>query len=304
MKFWNSLLTIREKLKTETDLPDTIYISSDDPAGVHFKETSSPIQVLINVNKTVETKNHVLTGDFLKVNFSALAAVSSEDLTLFNTYLPYCFLEFFGKKLKRCFSISHFAQTLDGKIASKTGDSKWIGNEENLIHSHRMRALCDAIMVGSNTIKTDNPRLNVRKVAGPNPVRVVIAGDDDSSLLSKPFHAIDTSTIVFGNHNTHNQFTSIHLDYEQDYDLRQLLNSLYKRGIYSVYIEGGAYTTTRFLRQKALDQIQLHISAKIIGSGIDSFSFQGIDLIADAVTFHNFRFVNMGNEVMFIGDCH
>ena len=61
------------------------------------------------------------------------------------------------KKLfkKKTLSISHFAQSVDGFIATKTKHSKWIGNQENLIHAHRLRAMVDAVIIGNNTLKDD-----------------------------------------------------------------------------------------------------------------------------------------------------
>ena len=69
----------------------------------------------------------------------------------------------------------HMASSLDGKIALNNGHSKWIGNEENLKHAHRLRAILDGILVGSSTVKNDSPQLTVRHVEGPNPTRLILS---------------------------------------------------------------------------------------------------------------------------------
>jgi len=92
----------------------------------------------------------------------------------FINYLPFCFNYFKAIQNHKTYVISHFAQSLDGKIATNSGHSKWIGNEQNLIHAHRMRALCNGILIGANTLKKDKPMLTVRHVEGDDPVKIVL----------------------------------------------------------------------------------------------------------------------------------
>src|SRR5215469_14370432 len=75
------------------------------------------------------------------------------------------------------FAVAHLAQSLDGRIATASGASQWISGDEDLRHTHRMRALADAVVVGADTILHDDPLLTVRRCAGPNPVRVIIDPD-------------------------------------------------------------------------------------------------------------------------------
>src|ERR1700689_2004883 len=75
------------------------------------------------------------------------------------------------------FVIGRIAQSLDGYIATREGESVWISGPDDLRHTHQLRALCDAVLVGARTIRADNPLLTTRLVEGPNPVRVVLAPD-------------------------------------------------------------------------------------------------------------------------------
>ena len=79
-----------------------------------------------------------------------------------------------ARRAQRSFTVSHFAQSLDGRVATDFGDSRQIGCAENLVHAHRMRALCDGILIGATTLRVDRPALNVRYAEGPDPARIVV----------------------------------------------------------------------------------------------------------------------------------
>jgi riboflavin biosynthesis pyrimidine reductase len=81
-----------------------------------------------------------------------------------------------------CRVIGRLAQTLDGRIATAAGSSQWIGGPGDILHTHRLRALCHAVVVGAGTVRHDNPRLTTREVPGPDPLRVVL--DTDRKLSS------------------------------------------------------------------------------------------------------------------------
>src|SRR5512141_1129097 len=70
--------------------------------------------------------------------------------------------------------IAQLGQSLDGCVATRTGDSNFINGPENLVHVHRLRAVCDAVIVGAGTVAADNPRLTTRRVVGPHPTRVLL----------------------------------------------------------------------------------------------------------------------------------
>src|SRR6185312_5476897 len=96
----------------------------------------------------------------------------------------------------QCFAIAHLAQSLDGKIAAANGASRWISGEEDLCHTHRMRALADAVIVGADTVLHDDPLLTVRRCGGPHPVRVIIDPERKLGAHHKVFTDRSARTIV------------------------------------------------------------------------------------------------------------
>lgn len=215
-------------------------------------------------------------------------------------YLPYALLPCFSYKHQRCYTISHFAQTLDGRIAANGGDSRWIGNEENLTHAHKMRALCDAILVGNNTLKIDNPSLNVRKVTGEDPTPIVM-GNNLTVDGSCPTNTRNLLHIT-SDKNCRGA-NCIHVnDHNGQFDCNEIRQRLLQQKFSSVYIEGGSATTSAFLKSNALDQVQVHISPQILGSGLTGFQFAGAENMDHARTFLNPRFVPVGDHIMFLGE--
>ncbi len=228
--------------------------------------------------------------------------LSSEELIFLNLYLPYCLLPIIAKQQKRTISIAHFAQSLDGKIATEKGDSRWIGNDENLKHAHRMRALCDAIIIGKNTLASDLPRLTVRRVEGKNPARVII-GSTDGSFKSLTECCSDPIIVIGKEASTQNGQIQYHQLKSVDGKIKSLdiLNCLFQQGIKTVYIEGGAITTSNFLNDGAIDILQLHLSPYIFGSGKQGIVLPNIDEIDESIQFQNFSFFTVGDSVMFVG---
>lgn len=233
------------------------------------------------------------------MHFTEPYLFEEKQISFLRIYLPYCFSSLIAKKKERAFLVSHFAQTLDGKIATNSGMSKGIGNQENLVHSHRMRALCDGIMIGSKTYEIDKPQLTVRLVEGKNPVKIIIS-------KNKTFKGIgaDENIVWIGSEKTTNQDSNISVDSLKDGSLNclQILKELYLKGIHSVYLEGGSYTTSQFLASGNIDLMQLHISPLILGSGTDNFILSPVDQISQGVRFRNIQYFNFNDEIMFVGE--
>ncbi|MEM8893405.1 MAG: RibD family protein, partial [Bacteroidota bacterium] len=250
---WNTLLNIKKSICDwmASYLPGS-YVTSQEGLRITISQSDNEPPVFIKIENVNAGNDVVFSADKpFELKLVSNSLLGEEDLTLTTLYLPYALLSYFGRLNKTCYAVTHFAQTLDGRIASASGDSKWIGNDENLIHAHRMRALCDSIMVGANTVKIDNPRLNVRLVNGENPIKVVIGGKD---IDRSEFHAYDDTSIVF----CENGFSGNGQSDNTLYKPEEMLMKLHEKGCYSVYIEGGSNTSSLFYKDRCIDQVQIH----------------------------------------------
>jgi len=173
-----------------------------------------------------------------------------------------------------------FAQTLDGRIATATGDSQWISSEPFRRLAHRLRTANDAVMVGIDTVLADNPRLTVRLVKGRNPARVILDSrlriPPDAGVVQNREAAptvIATTSQADEKKVSHLRETGIEVlvlrqDLAGKVDLKQLLGMLDQRGFSSVLVEGGAGVITSFLRQNLADRAVIAIAPKIMGQGV------------------------------------
>jgi riboflavin-specific deaminase-like protein len=215
-------------------------------------------------------------------------------------YLPYCLAPAHAHRLGRAFTVSHFAQSLDGRIATSDGDARWIGCEENRVHAHRMRALCDAILIGARTLRIDRPSLTVRHAEGDDPIRIVVGDAGDVECLEQ---AGPSAIMLFGadGHGS-DQVQQVALPRTGGrIATGTILETLYQQGILSAYIEGGATTTSAFLAEGNIDVLQLHVSPMIIGPGINSFTSPEIRSIDEAVRFDTHVYRTIGDGMMFVG---
>ena len=234
-------------------------------------------------------------------------------LDLLRLYLPYCLAPVLARQRGRTFAVSHFAQTLDGRIATASGHSQWIGCPENLVHAHRMRALCDAVLVGAGTLHRDRPRLTVRHVPGADPVRVVVGTPPLDLDCLRATAGGPLLVVVPRQEGTAPATPPTPQTPADDPSLialeapagripgRAILAALYARGILSVLAEGGAATTSALLADGALDVVQLHISPMILGPGLSSFERPQAALVTEALAFASHAYVPIGDGMMFVG---
>lgn len=304
-QLWLQLLQLSNNVRESTEGFSYIFCSKEkvlfDTIPLVFDASGFIVSLEDKLSSTNEYPIFKLS-DFIKIISSNTDRFSPTKIKLLKLYLPYCFLSYHAKKIGRCISITHFAQTLDGKIATTQGDACWIGNEENLDHAHRMRALCDSILVGNNTVRNDQPSLTVRRVAGRNPKRIIVGSSevDLTSLLDccpKPI-------LVVSNAANYEMSQVEHLRVPSDncrMDSAAILKSLFEKGIHSVYIEGGALTTSNFLKDKAVDILQLHIAPLLFGSGKQGVVLPEIQKVKDSQSFQCFEFYKIGDAMMFVG---
>jgi riboflavin-specific deaminase-like protein len=188
-----------------------------------------------------------------------------------------------------CVVIGRLAQTLDGRIAATNGSSQWIGGRGDILHTHRLRALCDVVLVGAGTVRHDDPRLTTREVTGPNPVRVIL----DASRRLPATHRVFTdgaapTLLVAGTEGpaTHGQAEVLRVPAGPGgLDLPALLRALAQRGLRRIFVEGGGQTVSTFLAAGCLDRLHMTVAPVILGSGIPAFTLPGATSIADGLRF-------------------
>jgi diaminohydroxyphosphoribosylaminopyrimidine deaminase/5-amino-6-(5-phosphoribosylamino)uracil reductase len=202
------------------------------------------------------------------------------------------------------FTIAHLAQSLDGRIATASGASQWISGEEDLRHTHRMRALADAVVVGAETIRHDDPLLTVRRCAGTNPVRVVVDPDRKLKADHRVFTdaSAPTFVIVAEDCRTVASLGSVEILRLPRIDgiiaPAAIRRALAARGLHWLFIEGGGVTISHFLRAHCLDRLQLTVAPVILGSGRPSLSLPEIDAPGLGLR-PTVRRVMLGQDVLF-----
>ncbi|HEV2675321.1 MAG TPA: RibD family protein [Aliidongia sp.] len=203
------------------------------------------------------------------------------------------------------FTIAHLGQSLDGRIAAANGASRWVTGPEDLLHNHRMRALADAILVGADTVRLDDPQLTVRRCPGENPVRVVL----DPMLGLGPDYALfrdaaaATLVITAADRDPpprlgRAEVVTVPRAADGTLDCRAIIALLGARGLGWVFVEGGGVTVSRFLAQGALDRLQLTISPLIIGSGRPGIQLPEIQDLAQGLRPRLRRFA-LGDDMLF-----
>jgi 5-amino-6-(5-phosphoribosylamino)uracil reductase/diaminohydroxyphosphoribosylaminopyrimidine deaminase/5-amino-6-(5-phosphoribosylamino)uracil reductase len=205
-----------------------------------------------------------------------------------------------------------YAQTLDGRIATRSGESQWISSSDSLVLAHELRAAHDAILVGVGTVLHDNPQLTVRLVEGRDPLRVVadsaLRTPLDAALLAEPRHTLIAATAAADPERRARLEVLgariLVLPPEEDgrVNLRALLAALAGQGVRSVLVEGGAEMITSLLRRRLAHRLVVCVAPKMLGAGVEAVGDLGIAHLEDAVTFRNGRFRLSGTDVLFEGD--
>lgn len=202
------------------------------------------------------------------------------------------------------------AQTLDGRIATSTGHSKWVTNDDSRTVSHKLRAQFDAILVGIGTVLTDDPRLTVRKSKGTSPKRVVLDSQLrvplDANVLAddNPNKTIIVTTNAASKEKiariVERGSTVLVLDSDDRGWVPQelLWKKLGELGITSVMVEGGSAIHTECLKSRNADEIVIFFAPKLLGSGVDALGDLGIRNINSALLLENLRIKRLNTDFM------
>lgn len=203
------------------------------------------------------------------------------------------------------------AQSLDGCIATGTGQSFWITCEESRTRVHAMRAELDAVLVGANTVRHDDPELTVRLTDGRHPIRVVLDAGLQLPLQKKLFRTPLASRTLVVCSVHHNQPAQAQVLRERGVELVEVegsvrgvlapdvvLKALGAQGISSVLVEGGAAVYASFLRAGVVDEMQLFYAPLVIGNGIRAFGQVETEVLEHARRFTVQAVEHIGTDVL------
>ncbi len=211
------------------------------------------------------------------------------------------------------FVIAKYAMSLDGKIATVTGDSKWISSEQSRAFTHQLRNDCDAILVGSGTVKIDDPALTCRLPGGKQPVRVIVDSRAGIELTSQLLCDGLARTIVAVTENAPAENIKRIMDTgaevavlpsrEERVDLSALLKYLGGQNITSVLVEGGATLHASMLSQGLVDKLYVFIAPIIISGKTAPGPVGGIgwEKVADAWQLSDVKMEKIGPDIMVSG---
>jgi len=237
------------------------------------------------------------------------AAVPADDprRDLLDLYLPIS-----SANASRPIIVGHLGQSLDGFIATSSGDACFVTGPQNILHLHRLRALCDAVIVGARTVENDNPRLTTRLVSGDNPLRVVL---DPNRRLADSHHVFsdgDATTVRvtgraggtpaargdLGGRGSSKELVVGYVDGRLD--LHDLVRQLRARGCTRIFVEGGGVTVSAFLEAGLLDRLHIAVAPLLIGEGRPAIRMAPRRLLKDCMKVQP-RIYRTGEDVLF--DC-
>jgi diaminohydroxyphosphoribosylaminopyrimidine deaminase/5-amino-6-(5-phosphoribosylamino)uracil reductase len=202
------------------------------------------------------------------------------------------------------------AVTLDGKIATASGDSRWVSGEASRRRVHELRNRVDAILVGANTVREDDPRLTTRLPGGKgrNSVRVVLDSRLGLPLAAKVFQTKEARTIVATGVERGRRAAALARKGVEVWslkrragqvDLSSLLGRLGEEGFLHVLVEGGAAVFAAFLRERLADEVYLFVAPKVVGaSGLSWVGELGVTRMSEAVAASGMVVERVGGDVL------
>lgn len=203
------------------------------------------------------------------------------------------------------------AQTLDGKTATRTGDSKWITSKESRLDVHQDRSAYDAILIGAQTARADDPSLTIRIPGDETKVikRIILSRSGDLSPKLKLFndeYKDKTILVIPENIEVDIETTIIHCPTiycptnGEHFDLKFLVQVLYNNhDVTSIYTEGGSITHTEFIKQDLYDRITIYTAPKLLGVGKSVLGDLNINKMKDTLNFTDVEYTTIGDNLKF-----
>lgn len=210
-----------------------------------------------------------------------------------------------------------YAASIDGKIATSTGNSQWISSKPARVFAYALRAKHDAVLIGIGTVRADNPQLTVRRVPqkkSRQPLRIIldsrlsipldahVVSDGNPTLIATalPENKLCTNKKARMLWSRGVEIVSIPDTSHTRVSLKKLMQLLHKRGIHRVLVEGGGNIITSFLSEHRVDEMIVVIAPILIGKGKDAIGDLHIKHVCDAYRMHIVRVMKKGDDVVFI----
>jgi 3,4-dihydroxy 2-butanone 4-phosphate synthase/GTP cyclohydrolase II len=220
--------------------------------------------------------------------------------------------EFLGRPNgHRPYVVLKHAQTIDGRTATATGDSRWISGPEERALSHALRSACDAVAVGIGTVLIDDPQLTVRSVSGPSPIRVVFDSrlripDAARVLEDGPATVVVTTSRSSAARRGALVERGIGVEVVPEapggVSLPDALSALASRGITTILVEGGASLATSLLADGLVHRAIVSIAPTVLGEGTNAIGDLGVDRISQAIHLERSLARMVGRDVVLAGD--
>jgi len=216
-----------------------------------------------------------------------------------------------GSPVDRPYVVLKYAQTLDGRIAARSGDSKWISGTQERRVSHALRAASDAVLVGAGTAVADDPLLTVRMVPGASPIRVVLDSTLRVPLDAQVFGPDAATVILTSERSSPDRRTELRLrgvkvevvrEAPDGIDLAAGLARLRSLGIRCLLVEGGSRVITSALREQLADRVVVAVAPLLLGKGTDAVGDLGASLVRDGLRLVNRTVHQLGPDLVVAGD--
>lgn len=215
---------------------------------------------------------------------------------------------------KKPFIVLKAAMTLDGKIATATGQSKWITNETSRVYGYKLRDIYDGIMVGINTVIEDNPMLTARVDGGKNPIRIVVDSSLKIDINANVVQDKSAKTIIATTDKADKDkilklqaqdvdVIVVDKDKNDKVDIEKLLDILGQQNICSILVEGGATLSGSFVAKKLVDKVYFFIAPKIVGGKEAKTPVAGTGILnlQEALALKDIQIEKLEEDILIIG---